>query len=74
MFIAFGIFGIASAHFDWPHSRFWTMLDKLDPGDTHALLDKPWVAGGRNRYYRTIGWVFLGLGLFMLFRHHFQPE
>ncbi len=70
-FIACGIYGIAAAHFDWPHSRLFAILD---PWGMHEFLDKRWVAGGRNRYYRTIGWTFLGLGIFMLAWRHFHPE
>jgi hypothetical protein len=65
LFLVLGLLALLVAWRGWSESP---LVDRLDWLDVHRLLDHSRIAGGRSRYYRTIGWTFLALGLLLLIR------
>jgi hypothetical protein len=58
-----GLIALAVGYLGLSRRKGWT---RLDPLGMHALLDKPWIGGGRDRYYRQVGWLLIAIGLLSL--------
>lgn len=63
LFLAMGTAGIAGARYGWFHSNLWNRLDVFD---MNRMLDQPGSGGGRNRVYRSFGWLFVTIGVCFL--------
>ena len=65
LFLVIGSLALIGVRRGWFESAWF---DRLDSFGVHRLLDRPSIAGGRLRYYRTLGWTFVGLGVLLLIR------